>query len=144
MGAILDEDRADGARASGACTELQADHRRPGLLARLWLHCRALNLRWSISSTEQYMVECERDGILAGGTLQAWHHQMQADRVELALIEAQLSPPPAREPVTHAGPLVRAARDRQLDAVSAGIWYAVLAALCLWGLVALVLAGGAK
>lgn len=68
----------------------------PGPLARLWLHLKAANLRWSIDSTEQYMAACQRDGILEGETLRSWRLQMQADRVELSLIEARLGhrPPP--------------------------------------------------
>lgn len=80
-----------GARASGACTELQAGELgRPGMAVRLWLHICRLNLLWSISSTEAYMLAAERDGILEGRTLRAWRDRMAADRVEVALIEARL------------------------------------------------------
>lgn len=63
---------------------------KPPLYLRLWLHLQAGLLRWNISSTEQYMLACERDGILASDTLRYWHRLLQEDRVRLALLEARL------------------------------------------------------
>ena len=65
------------------------------MLTRLYLHARRLWLLWCIDSTEAYMAACERDGILEGATLRHWRDCMAADRVQVALIEAQLRGEPA-------------------------------------------------
>lgn len=53
-------------------------------LAR-WLH--AAWLRWHITSTEQYIAACKRDGIFGTDTLRHWQAQLDAYRVRLALVE---------------------------------------------------------
>lgn len=114
------------------------------MIRALVLRLRRVSLRWSITSTEQYMAAAARDGILDSHTLRAWRDHLAADRVRLALIEARLRRHP-RQPDTHAGALVRSARKRQLDGLCAGIWRGAIAGLALWGAFALiVLALGAS
>jgi hypothetical protein len=61
-------------------------------------HAQAAMLRWSISSTEQYMAAATRDGILDSHTLRHWRLQMQADRVRLARLEAVMHPVQQHQP----------------------------------------------
>ena len=77
----------------------------PGFWRRAWLELRAAVLAWNVDSTEQYMAACERDGILEGETLAAWRRQLGADRVALAVIEAQLEGKPAAWPTLLSGAL---------------------------------------
>lgn len=57
------------------------------MLRRLLNCLHAAWLRWSIDSTEQYMLACARDGIMDSDTLRHWRAQLAADRVRLALLE---------------------------------------------------------
>lgn len=55
-----------------------------------WLHLQRAVLMWNIDSTEQYMLACERDGIMDTATLRHWRTHLQHERAELAVLNAQL------------------------------------------------------
>lgn len=57
---------------------------------RAWLYIRAAMLIWSISATQDHLAELTRAGIADSATQRAWRDQMAADRVELAVIRAEL------------------------------------------------------
>jgi len=57
---------------------------------RAWLYLRAANLLWNISSTQDHLAEIARDGIADSETQRAWRDHMAAERVELAVIQAEL------------------------------------------------------
>jgi hypothetical protein len=60
--------------------------RRP-LLVRWWRAALRLWVRWQISATEQYLDDCERDGITDSLSIRDFHRQLDAMRVRLALLE---------------------------------------------------------
>jgi hypothetical protein len=69
---------------------------RRSLLARLadlprraWLEVRIFICRWNIDSTEKWLIECEADGIVDSMNLREFERELEADRVELATLEAQ-------------------------------------------------------
>ena len=57
---------------------------------RAWLYLRAANLIWNIAATQDHLAEMTRDGIADSETQRAWRDHMAAERVELALIQAEL------------------------------------------------------
>ena len=61
---------------------------RPSYLARLsrWVRCTAL--RWQIRSTEEYVADCEFDGVLDTNSLREFRRQLEIDRCRLAQLEA--------------------------------------------------------
>ena len=56
---------------------------------RGWLYLRAAVLLWNIAAAQDYLAALERDGI-DSATARAWRDRMGAERVELALIQAEL------------------------------------------------------
>lgn len=69
---------------------LRAAARRPGLLAQLWLHLQRAMALWDISSTEQYMLAAERDGIMDTNTVRYWRAYLQARRAHAMVLEARM------------------------------------------------------
>lgn len=57
---------------------------------RAWLYLRAANLLWNIAATQDYLAQIARDGIADSETQRAWRDRMAAERVELAVIQAEL------------------------------------------------------
>lgn len=57
---------------------------------RGWLYLRASVLMWNIAAAQDYLAEIARDGIADSATQRAWRDRMAAERVELALIQAEL------------------------------------------------------
>lgn len=57
---------------------------------RAWLYLRAAVLLWNISATQDHLDELTRGGFADSATQRAYRDQMAADRVELAVIQAQL------------------------------------------------------
>ena len=57
---------------------------------RAWLYLRAANLVWNIAATQDYLAQIARDGIADSATQRAWRDRMAAERVELAVIQAEL------------------------------------------------------
>lgn len=66
---------------------------------RAWLYIRAGVLIWNIAAAQDYLAALERDGIADSATQRAWRDQMAAERVELAVIQAELE----RHPLPMAG-----------------------------------------
>lgn len=56
---------------------------------RGWLYLRAAVLLWNIAAAQDYLAALERDGI-DSATARAWRDRMAAERVELAVIQAEL------------------------------------------------------
>ncbi len=56
---------------------------------RAWLYVRAGVLLWNIAAAHDYLAALERDGI-DSATARAWRDRMAEERVELALIRAEL------------------------------------------------------
>lgn len=61
---------------------------RRSLLSRCWRAIRAGWLRWQISATEQYLRDCERDGIVDSLSIREFRLCIEEMRVELALLES--------------------------------------------------------
>lgn len=57
---------------------------------RAWLYIRAANLLWNISAGQDYLEALSRDGIADTATQRAWRDKLAAERVELAVILAEL------------------------------------------------------
>ena len=57
---------------------------------RGWLYLRASVLMWNIAAAQDYLGQITRDGIADSATQRAWRDRMAAERVELALIQAEL------------------------------------------------------
>jgi hypothetical protein len=57
---------------------------------RAWLYVRAAHLVWNIAATQEYLAEITRAGIADSATQRAWRDRMAAERVELALIQAEI------------------------------------------------------
>jgi hypothetical protein len=56
-------------------------------LQRLWRLVRIAWLRWQISTTEQWLAQLQRDGIINSLSVREFHKQVEAMRVELAIVE---------------------------------------------------------
>jgi hypothetical protein len=76
---------------SGICDPSPAP--RAGLLARMVRatvrRARIACLRFDISSHEQYLAQCERDGIVVSDTIVDWTYALQDKRAELRALELQ-------------------------------------------------------
>lgn len=57
---------------------------------RGWLYLRASVLMWNIAAAQDYLGQITREGIADSATQRAWRDRMAAERVELALIQAEL------------------------------------------------------
>lgn len=88
---------------------------------RAWLYIRAANLLWNISAGQDYLEALSRDGIADTATQRAWRDRMAAERVELAVIRAELD----RHPL----PMVAAVLLVLLGPATVGVF-----GPALWGL----------
>jgi hypothetical protein len=61
-------------------------------MSRLLAFLELLWLRWCLSSDEQWVRECESDGILQSDSLRYIRAEAEAYRVRIALLEKQLRP----------------------------------------------------
>lgn len=69
----------------GTCDPTPAPRR--SLVRRMVLAARRAALRFEISSTEQYLAQAERDGIVVSDTVVEWGWLLQAKRAELRELE---------------------------------------------------------
>lgn len=69
---------------------LRAAARRPNVLAQAWLHLQRAMLLWDISSTQQYLMAAERDGIMDTQTVRHWRAYLQDRQTRLMVLEARL------------------------------------------------------
>lgn len=72
---------------SGMCDPTPAP-RRGNLLQRMLRAARIASLRFDIRSHEQYLAQCERDGILVSDTVIDWTYALQDKRAQLRALEA--------------------------------------------------------
>ena len=71
---------------SGMCDPTPAP-RRGNLLQRMVLAARCAALRFDIRSHEQYLAECDRDGIVVSDTIVDWTYALQDKRAQLRELE---------------------------------------------------------
>ena len=57
---------------------------------RAWLYLRAAVLLWNISAAQDYLEALRREGMADSATQRVWRDRMAAERVELAVIRAEL------------------------------------------------------
>lgn len=60
--------------------------------ARLLTRLHILWLQWDVASTEQYMRECNPDGLLNTKSLRRFEEDIAVKRVEIAILEQKLRP----------------------------------------------------